>query len=200
MPEDLGTNPPPPFARPQFYGAPYSLPPAVHPAYAAQRTRRETDSAHMQALAVSHYIWGGLSLAAALWFVFNLVFALALLNGSPGFGNIAISVDVQGPPGEPPLPPQQFGRLVFWTGLVGTVMGGALGGLSIASGRCIAGRRARAFSLVMAGINCLFMPFGTVLGVFTFVVLSRASVQALYAEGAAGAYPAAFAGTGPGQA
>jgi len=29
------------------------------------------------------------------------------------------------------------------------------------------------FSLVVAGLNCLQFPFGTVLGVFTFVVLLR---------------------------
>jgi hypothetical protein len=33
------------------------------------------------------------------------------------------------------------------------------------------------FCLVMAGIQCIFMPFGTVLGVFTIIVLMRNSVK-----------------------
>jgi hypothetical protein len=33
----------------------------------------------------------------------------------------------------------------------------------------------------MACIECLFIPFGTILGVFTVVVLSRESVKALFA-------------------
>jgi hypothetical protein len=34
--------------------------------------------------------------------------------------------------------------------------------------------------MVIAGINCLSFPFGTALGIFTLIVLSRESVQALY--------------------
>ena len=35
----------------------------------------------------------------------------------------------------------------------------------------------------MAGVNCLSMPIGTTLGIFTFVVLLRPSVTALYDHG-----------------
>ena len=38
-----------------------------------------------------------------------------------------------------------------------------------------------AFSLVIAALCCLNMPLGTVLGVFTFIVLTRDSVKAQYA-------------------
>jgi hypothetical protein len=33
----------------------------------------------------------------------------------------------------------------------------------------------------MAAISCIFMPFGTVLGVFTIIVLLRPSVKELFA-------------------
>ena len=36
------------------------------------------------------------------------------------------------------------------------------------------------YCLVMAGIECLFMPFGTVLGVFTIIVLMRESVKEMF--------------------
>jgi hypothetical protein len=36
------------------------------------------------------------------------------------------------------------------------------------------------FCLVMAGISCAFFPFGTVLGVFTIVVLSKPEVRAAF--------------------
>lgn len=42
--------------------------------------------------------------------------------------------------------------------------------------------RRRRFCLVVAGITCLFVPLGTILGVFTFIVLSRPSVKALFAK------------------
>ncbi len=34
--------------------------------------------------------------------------------------------------------------------------------------------------LVMAGIECLFMPFGTALGVFTIIVLIRDDVKTMF--------------------
>ena len=49
------------------------------------------------------------------------------------------------------------------------------------SGFFLRQRRRRTFSLVMAGINCMNMPLGTVLGVFTVIVLLRESVRQAYA-------------------
>ena len=52
--------------------------------------------------------------------------------------------------------------------------------LILLSGRNLARRRRHTFCLVIAAVECLFMPFGTVLGVFTIVVLMRDSVKALF--------------------
>jgi hypothetical protein len=41
---------------------------------------------------------------------------------------------------------------------------------------CIKRRRSRTFCMVVAGIGCLGIPYGTVLGVFSFIVLGRDSV------------------------
>ena len=48
------------------------------------------------------------------------------------------------------------------------------------AGRCLNERRHYTFCMVMAGIACMFMPFGTILGVFTIIVLVRPSVKALF--------------------
>jgi len=49
-------------------------------------------------------------------------------------------------------------------------------------GRKLKKRRHRMFCMVVAGIESIFMPFGTVLGVFTLVTLNRDSVAALFDE------------------
>ena len=36
--------------------------------------------------------------------------------------------------------------------------------------------------MVIAGISCLFVPYGTILGVFTFIVLQRSSVEKLFEQ------------------
>lgn len=43
-------------------------------------------------------------------------------------------------------------------------------------------RRYRTFTLIVAGIDCLHLPIGTILGVFTIVVLQRDSVRSLYSS------------------
>jgi hypothetical protein len=48
------------------------------------------------------------------------------------------------------------------------------------TGQCLSRRKGYSFALVMACIECLFVPFGTILGVFTIVALSRESVKALF--------------------
>jgi hypothetical protein len=76
-----------------------------------------------------------------------------------------------------------------WIGWMFVVFGGAfvLFGWSIAimtliSGRYLAHRRNRMFSLVIAGVQCMFAPFGTALGVFTIIVLTRDSVRRQYPD------------------
>ena len=49
------------------------------------------------------------------------------------------------------------------------------------AGRCLSRHKHYAFALVIACIECLFIPFGTILGVFTIIVLSRESVKELFA-------------------
>ena len=52
----------------------------------------------------------------------------------------------------------------------------------IMSGPSIACRRHYTFAFVIACIECLFFPFGVVLGVFTIIVLARRSVKELFAS------------------
>ena len=45
---------------------------------------------------------------------------------------------------------------------------------------CIRHRRSRTFCMVIAAIGCLEIPYGTLLGVFSFLVLGRDSVGRLF--------------------
>jgi hypothetical protein len=53
----------------------------------------------------------------------------------------------------------------------------------LCAGRCLQERRRHTFCLVVAGLECMMMPFGTVLGVFTIIVLLRPAVRQLFGEG-----------------
>jgi len=91
-------------------------------------------------------------------------------------------------------PGNEFPPVVGWMMIVmgsAFIVGGwTLASLVFAAGRCLARRRRRMFCMVIAGIMCVFSPFGTILGVFTIVVLVRPSVRALFAADLPGAIPA----------
>jgi hypothetical protein len=54
--------------------------------------------------------------------------------------------------------------------------------VNVLSGFFLLQKRNRLFSLIVGGVNCLQIPFGTALGAFTILVLSRESVRQLYGE------------------
>jgi hypothetical protein len=47
-------------------------------------------------------------------------------------------------------------------------------------GRCLARREGHTFCLVVSGFDCLSVPFGTLLGVASLIVLERPTVKALF--------------------
>ena len=92
-----------------------------------------------------------------------------------------------------PMPPQVFFDAFVWFYLfMGVLLLAALV-LNVLSGLFLWRRQHRVFSLVIGGLNCLQIPFGTALGVFTILVLSRDSVRELYNGQAA--MPAALSGS-----
>ena len=130
------------------------------------------DVEHLRLLSIFHYIVGGLIMLFSSCFIMHVVMGLVMLFKPAAFNT---------PPGQAPMPPAFAWMFIAMGGLA--VFGGwTIGGLTIYSGRRLALRRNRTLSLIVAGIDCLMVPFGTVLGVFTFIVLLRDSVQLLYDE------------------
>jgi hypothetical protein len=70
------------------------------------------------------------------------------------------------------------GSLLFVIGIVMAIC-------ILIAGRSLALRKRYTFALVIVCIECLFVPFGTILGVFTIIALSRESVRALFSKATA---------------
>ena len=76
--------------------------------------------------------------------------------------------------------PLGFG-LIFVIGPALIILIGLAYAISVLlTGRFIAHRKHHTFCFVVACISTLFTPFGTVLGIFTIIVLLRPSVKALF--------------------
>ena len=61
----------------------------------------------------------------------------------------------------------------------------ALAAVKLWVGSCIKRRKSRIFCMIVAGISCLGIPYGTLLGVLSFIVLGRPSVARLFSSRAA---------------
>ena len=128
------------------------------------------DREHLRLLAIFHYVVAGL---AALFSLFPLIYAM--------IGVIFVFIARHGTPkpGEE-LPPEFLGWIFIGIGSVLFLLGIGLAICILIAGRCLSRRKGYTFALVIACIECLFVPFGTILGVFTIVSLSRESVKALF--------------------
>jgi len=78
-----------------------------------------------------------------------------------------------------PPPPGLFLALAGLFGLI-IMLGWTFGAFQIYAGRCLRARRNYLLILIVAGFECIFIPWGTALGVFTFLVMQKLSVRALF--------------------
>lgn len=129
----------------------------------------DKDAEHLRLLAIFHYIVAGIGAFFACFPLIHVALG-ALMVFHPS--------TMQGSANEPP--PAAVGYLFIFLGGLFILMGWSMAVCTFLSGRFIAKRKNRVFSFVIAGLLCMFMPFGTVLGIFTIIVLSRESVQRLY--------------------
>lgn len=134
------------------------------------RDQTKTDNDHLRLLAVFHFVTAGLTLVGLLF----LGAHFAIMNSVMGNPEMWKNQQQGGPP------PEEFFAVFKWFYLVMGLIILAGGLLNLLSGLYLRKKRNRMFSIIVAGLNCLQMPVGTVLGVFTFIVLMRDSVQQAY--------------------
>ena len=127
------------------------------------------DAEHLRLLSIFHFVSAGLALAGLLFLAGHYAIMQTVFNDPDLFKN------AKGGP-----PPKEFFEIfkIFYVVCGAWLLISGVGNLM--SAIYLRQRRNRMFSMVVAGLNCLHMPLGTVLGVFTFVVLGRESVVALY--------------------
>ncbi len=137
----------------------------------------DRDREHLKLLGILHYVWAALG---ALQGLLGIVYALM----GPAIGGWIRDDMARQSRGGPP--PEQFATL-FTTMFVGVgillfVFG--IGGcvLSIVAARSLHAYRRRTLCMIAAGFDCLSVPLGTALGVFTLIVLSRPTVRALFEQ------------------
>jgi hypothetical protein len=137
------------------------------------------DAEHLRTLVICHYIKAGLTLIMSAFIPLHYAI-IRMVFTNPEF---TMSMKEAQKGGQPmPFDPQQFFALFQWFYVIAGVFMLAAIILTVISGRFIQRRVNRTFSIVIAGFLCLFFPFGTILGIFTIIVLTKESVMRLYDE------------------
>ena len=127
------------------------------------------EAQQLDLLAVFHYVVGEFT---ALFACFPFIHV--------SLGALVMSGKLNGP--EPAA--RAVGLIVVIIGSFFILCGWALAAAILVAGRKLKQRKSRTYCLVIGALECMLMPFGTVLGVFTLILLMKDSTRALFAGGA----------------
>ena len=140
-------------------------PPVLH----GQRPR--DDEEHLRLLAIFHFVGAGLALLGLMLLGLHFTVMHTLITNQYFWQNSRS--------GPPPAAFFAVFQVFYFFGAIWFITSGVL---NVISGFCLRARTNRTFSIIVAAINCLHLPLGTALGIFTLIVLTRSSVRELYGE------------------
>jgi len=136
--------------------------------YDVRRGPYSQDKEHVRILSILYYVWGGLGVFVGLFpLIYVMIGAMLLSMPTP-------------PPGGPPVPEAQIAWLMIGLGAGLSLFFLVLAALALYTGYNLSRKKRYMFCFVDACICCIQIPLGTILGVFTIVVLARPGVKELF--------------------
>ncbi len=122
------------------------------------------DRDHLRLLAIFHYVFAALGICGLGFTAFHYTMMRSVMTMEQAKNSA-----------QPP--PEAIMDMLIWIyiAMVAMFFIGML--LNIMAARFLQARRHRTFCMVVAGLNVLQVPFGTLLGVFTLLVLARDNVR-----------------------
>lgn len=129
---------------------------------------KSQEEQYLDILSIFHYVVGGLLYFCGLFPIFHFVMGIFFIFTAVTKGD------------EESLMLGFMGMFFALFSMVFMISAWTIATLTLLSGRNLARRTRYRFCLIMAGVVCIFMPFGTVLGVFTILVLCKPQVKSLF--------------------
>ncbi len=154
--------------------------PPQHPHTAPVTPMVNRDTEHLKLLSIFWYVSAGLnSIGGCISLFYIGMGAIMLANPEAMASQSNTNPNAANQP-----PPEAIGWM--FVGMGGCIMLLSLGMAALAffTARGLSERRNRTFCMVVAGITCLSIPLGTILGVFTLMVLARPTVAEMFARNA----------------
>ena len=123
------------------------------------------DEQYLRTVSIFHYIVAGFAVLFSLIPAIHLVLGILMASG--------VLSDAKDP-----FPLALVGWFFIVFASIWIMTGLTFSTCVLLAGRNLQARRRYMFCLVMACVECMFMPFGTVLGVFTILLLLKEQVKA----------------------
>jgi len=141
------------------------------------RDQRAIDKQHLGTLSVLHFVGAGLALLG-LAFVFVHFAVMRTVFTNPDIWK-----------GTPNPPPAGLFDAFSW---IYVILGGWYGTslvFNVLAGIYLRAQKHRIFCFVVGAFNCVHIPLGTILGIFTIIILARDSVRLSFEAKAHGLDP-----------
>ena len=155
---------------------------------------------HLRLLSIFHYVIGGFLALASLFPMLYVVMGAVFLFlepaahspeivesaapleevDSPQTGDAEPVTHAAGNRATQQQEQELVGGIFLVIGAIGVLVIWTLAIFAMIAGRRLARHRSHTFCLVVAATECLFMPLGTVLGVFTILVLVKPEARELF--------------------
>ena len=131
----------------------------------------DRDQEHLRLLKLCYYVVAGMTTVYSL---FSMIFLIA--------GSLLFSAAIPLAQARSKVDPHAFGLLFLGIAIAAILaaLGTALA--TFLTARYLRDHRRRTFCIVMAACTCIYIPWGTIIGVCTIMVLNRPSVKALFGD------------------
>lgn len=125
---------------------------------------------HLNVLSICHYVAGGLLGVYSCLPLFYIGLGISMI----------VSPQIWSGGGAQPPPPAILGWMFAVLGGASIFVGWSFAICLLIAGYFLARQKHHLFCMIAAGVACMWVPIGTVLGVFTIIVLQRPTVKALF--------------------
>jgi hypothetical protein len=132
------------------------------------------DNEHLRLLTIGYYVSAGIT---AFFSLIGLMYAAMGFFIGAMAAHSAHNITEATQSAENAAAPAFIGALFGIVGLIIFAVALAFAGAKVYAALCLKRRKGRTFCLVVAAFSCLEMPWGTLLGVFTIIVLERPTVS-----------------------
>jgi hypothetical protein len=136
--------------------------------YDVRRGPYSRDQEHLRILSIMYYVFGGLGVFGGLFPLIYVAMGVAFLSGS------------MAPPGSNGGPPPEIGWILIALGGSFSLLVWLMAACTLFAAYNLSRKKRYLFCFVIACICCASVPLGTILGVFTIVVLARPGVKELF--------------------